>query len=201
MIKKHLIPYFLLPVFAAPAAQADIDLIAIGEVNANYQDLSTKTATPLENGVAGNLLGGIGSGLAYAGGNRFIAIPDRGPNANFYNPLVDDTVSYIKRFQTFNLALAPNPDYDSFVIGSLPYILPPFLVDTTLLYSRTPLSYGVDGTPALNTLGRYYFSGRSDNFDASKSSANSNNSRLDPEAIRVSADVRGCSHPRARGKK
>ncbi len=67
MTKKHLIPYLLLPVFAAPAAQAEIDLIAIGEVNANYQDLSAKTATPLENGVAGNPPGGVGSGLAYAG--------------------------------------------------------------------------------------------------------------------------------------
>jgi len=188
MTKKHLIPFLLLPLFAAPAAQAEIDLIAIGEVNANYQDLSTRTAGPLENGVAGNILGGVGSGIAYAGGNTFVAVPDRGPNAVSYNPLVDDTTSYINRFQTFNLALAANPGYDSLVAGSLPYILSPFLVDTTLLSSKTPLSYGVDGAPALNSSDRYYFSGRSDNFDPAKRSINRLNGRFDPEAIRVSAD-------------
>ncbi len=188
MTKKHLLPYLLLPFFAAPAAQAEIDLIAIGEVNANYQDLSTRTAGPLENGVAGNILGGVGSGLAYAGGNTFVATPDRGPNANPYNVLIDDTTSYINRFQTFNLALAANPGYDALTIGSLPYILSPFLVDTTLLSSTIPLSYGVDGAPALNAVGKYYFTGRSDNFNASKGSSYRHNGRLDLEAIRVSAD-------------
>ena len=47
-----------------------------------------------------NVLGGIGSGLAWAGGNTFLATPDRGPNATPYNSAVDDTVSYIARFQT-----------------------------------------------------------------------------------------------------
>ncbi|MDO9103918.1 MAG: esterase-like activity of phytase family protein [Methylovulum sp.] len=188
MTKNHLIPLLLLPLFAAPAAQAEVNLIAIGEVNANYQDMSTRTAAPLESGIAGNILGGVGSGLAYAGGNTFLAIPDRGPNANAYNPLVDDTTSYINRFQTFNMALAANPSYDSSITGSLPYILSPFLIDTTLLSSKLPLSYGIDGAPALNSVGKYYFSGRSDNFDAGKSSTNPLNGRLDPEAIRVSAD-------------
>ncbi|MDP2904190.1 MAG: esterase-like activity of phytase family protein [Methylovulum sp.] len=188
MTKAHLIPFLLLPFFAASAAQAEVNLIAIGEVNANYQDLSPRTASPLENGVAGNILGGVGSGLAYAGGNTFVATPDRGPNANPYNPLVDDTTSYINRFQTFNLALAANPGYDSLAIGSLPYILSPFLADTTLLSSTVQLSYGVDGAPALNGIGKYYFTGRSDNFNASKGSSYRNNGRLDLEAIRVSAD-------------
>jgi hypothetical protein len=186
MTKKHLIPFLLLPFFAVPAAHADIDLIAIGEVNANYQDLSTKTAIPLESGVAGNLLGGVGSGLAYAGGNRFIAIPDRGPNATIYNALVDDTTSYISRFQTFNLALAANPGYDPLDTGSLPYILSPFLVDTTLLSSPSSLKYAATGIPALNKPGKYFFTGRSDNFDATKSSTNNRNGRFDPEGVRVS---------------
>src|SRR5512132_2607722 len=89
----------------APAARA-IDLIAIGSISGTYEDLATETAAPLENGFPGNRLGGIGSGLAYAGGNTFLAIPDRGPNAVSYNPLVDSTTSYINRFQTFNLSLA-----------------------------------------------------------------------------------------------
>lgn len=188
MTPKYLIPFVLLPLLAAPAAQAEVNLVAIGQVSGNYQDLSTRTAGLLENGVAGNMLGGVGSGLAYAGGNTFLALPDRGPNANAYNALTDDTASYIPRFQTFNLALAANPGYDSSVTGSLPYILSPFLVDTTLLSSRTPLKYGVDGAPALNTAGKHYFSGRSDNFAAGKISIHPNNGRLDPEGIRVSAD-------------
>ena len=186
MTKKHLIPFLLLPFFAVPVAQAEVDLISIGEVNANFQDMSTKTADSLESGVAGNILGGVGSGLAYAGGNRFIAIPDRGPNANPYNPLVDDTTSFINRFQTFNLALAANPGYDPSDTGSLPYILSPFLVDTTLLFSPSRLTYAADGVPALNKRGYNYFTGRSDNFDVSRNSTSARNGRLDPEGVRVS---------------
>jgi len=67
------------------------------------------------------------------------------------------------------------------------------LQDTTLLSSRTPLYYGSgtayglgSGVPALNAVDHtYYFSGRSDNFDAGKNSLNSNDARLDPESIRV----------------
>ena len=107
MKKKHLVPFLLLPFFVLPTAQADLNLIGIGQVSGTYQDMATKTAAQLENGVAGNLLGGVGSGLAYAGGNTFFAIPDRGPNATAYNPVVDDTASYIPRYQTFSLSLAP----------------------------------------------------------------------------------------------
>ncbi|MDD5275060.1 MAG: esterase-like activity of phytase family protein [Methylovulum sp.] len=187
-MKKAVIPFLLLPLLASQAASAQVDLIAIGKVDGNYQDLSTRTASTLENGVAGNSLGGIGSGLAYAGGNSFIALPDRGPNANVYNAAIDDTVSFINRLQTFNLSLAPNPNYDSLVVGSLPYILSPFLTDTTLLSSRAALSYGVNGAPSLNTPVRHYFTGRSDNFNANKTSTNPYNGRLDPEGVRVSND-------------
>ena len=69
-------------------AQASItsgQLIAIGTLNGSSagvnKDLSGLTGL-LENGIAGNFLGGIGSGLAYAGGNTFIATPDRGPNTD-----------------------------------------------------------------------------------------------------------------------
>lgn len=188
MTKTHLIPFLLLPLFAAPVAQADIDLIAIGKIPGNYQDMSTRTAALLENGVAGNILGGVGSGLAYAGGNVFLGVPDRGPNATPYNPAIDDTTSYINRFQTLNLSLAPNPGYHPAKTGSLPYILSPFLSATTLLSNKTALTYGVNGAPALNTANKFYFSGRSDNFDATKSSTNPRNARLDPEGIRVSND-------------
>ena len=107
MTRKKLLPLLISSLFASTAAYADVDLIAIGSIDGSYEDLATQTAAPLENGVPGNRLGGIGSGLAYAGGTTFLALPDRGPNANAYNPLVDDTVSYIDRFHTLNLSLAP----------------------------------------------------------------------------------------------
>jgi len=161
--------------------------------------MSTRTAGLLESGVPGNILGGMGSGLAYAGRNTFLALPDRGPNAVAYGStvtLVDDTTSYIPRFQTVNLSLAKNPSFPA--SSTLPYILSPFLTSTTLLSSKAPLVYGAGdktvggilpaGAPSLNSVGKYYFSGRSDNFNSAASSTNPRNGRLDPEGIRVSND-------------
>ena len=42
MTNKHLIPFLLLPVFMVPTAQAQIDLIAIGQVSGEYQDMAIK---------------------------------------------------------------------------------------------------------------------------------------------------------------
>lgn len=185
--------------FLASSVRA-VDLIAIGTISGTYQDFATETAGPLENRRPGNVIGGIGSGLAYAGGTTFLALPDRGPNANPYNPLVDDTVSYIARFQTLSLSLAPTAD----PVSGLPFTLTPMLTDTTLLSSPAPLFYGsgeglgfqIDGitplgsgAPVLNAVNHTdYFTGRSDNFDPNQSSANPNNARLDPESIRVAND-------------
>src|SRR5262245_43051144 len=172
MARKTLIPLLFVSLFATPAAHATIDLIAIGSVSGTYEDFATETAGALENGIAGNLLGGMGSGFAYAGGTIFLALPDRGPNATPYNSAVDDTASYITRFQTLNLSLAPS------ALGSaLPFTLTPFLTNTTLLWSKTPLVYGTgvglglgSGAPALNTKHTNYFTGRSDNFDPTQPS-------------------------------
>jgi hypothetical protein len=198
MLNKPLLSLLIGAAFAAPA-HAGVDLIAIGTINGAYEDLSRATAAPLENGVPGNRLGGLGSGLAHAGGRTFLALPDRGPNATPFNGLVDDTVSYIPRFQTFTLSLSPSDPG-----SALPFTLTPTLRRTTLLGSARPLVYGsgiglgyrVDGStplgpgaPALNAPGREsYFSGRSDNFDPARPSTNPANGRLDPEAIRVSND-------------
>src|SRR5262252_9334885 len=168
------------------------DLIAVGTIPGNYEDFALQTAAPLENGIAGNLLGGMGSGLAYAGNNTFIAIPDRGPNAAPYNPAVDDTASYIPRFQTLHMSLAPSGN------PTLPFTLTPMLTDTTLLSSESRLVYGngaaaglPDGAPALNAVDHtFYFSGRSDNFDPAKLSTSPRNGRFDPEGVRVSRDGR-----------
>lgn len=158
-------------------------------------DLSGLTGR-LENGLPGNILGGIGSGLAYAGGNMFLAVPDRGPNATAYNAMVDDTTSYITRFQSLSLSLTANTS------GSgLPFGLTTALTGTTLFSSPTALNYGtgvglgtkLDGTPlgsgapVQNSAGTYYFTGRSDNF-AAGNSGNPANARFDPESIRVSND-------------
>ena len=126
-------------------------------------------------------------------------MPDRGPNAVSYNPLVDDTVSYIDRFQTFQMQLTASPS------GTRPFSLTPTLTNTTLLSSGTPLTYGTgalgtgasggksymlgSGVPGLNAVNNsYYFTGRSDGFAAGTSSLNSTAARLDPESIRVSTD-------------
>ncbi|MEC5218903.1 hypothetical protein RCH09_003878 [Actimicrobium sp. GrIS 1.19] len=190
MNHKKLLPLLLASLFAAPAFAA-VDLLAIGTLSGNAFDLSSQTAGPLENGLAGNLLGGLGSGIAYAGNNTFIATPDRGPNATPYNSLVDDTSSYIARFQTITMSLTANTSGSGYAFN-----LTPTLTATTLLSSATALTYGTgaglnlpNGAPALNAVNNTnYFTGRSDNFNAALPSTNPNNARLDPEAVRVSVD-------------
>jgi hypothetical protein len=187
---------FASTVIAAPAANAAVSLLAVGDLTGSsagsYADLSGLSG-PLENGLRGDLLGGLGSGLAYAGGNTFLALPDRGPNAKPYNSNLDDTVSYINRFHTVRLALTPSSS------GSLPFSLTPKLTKTTLLYSPTALDYGTgaglgndingnpigNGAPSLNTANQFYFTGRSDNFGPGNS-GNAADARFDTESIRVS---------------
>src|SRR5947207_1332828 len=127
----------------APPASATITLIADGTLTdsaaGHLADLSGLTGT-LENGAPANLLGGLGSGIAFAGGNTFLAVPDRGPNATPYNSKVDDTVSYINRFQTVTMSLTPNSTPSS-PGAALPFTLTPTLTATTLLSSPTPLTY------------------------------------------------------------
>lgn len=192
MRNKHLAWLAVASLLGVSTARADVELIAVGSLSGTYEDLAHKTAKPLENGVPGDRLGGIGSGLAYAGGTTFLALPDRGPNAVPFNSAIDDTASYIERFQTFDLSLQ-----QSDAGSALPFTLTPTLRSTTLLFSVTPLVYGTgvglnvgSGQPALNSWFHNYFTGRSDNFDPSRLSTNPNNARLDAESIRVSRDGR-----------
>jgi hypothetical protein len=175
-----------------PAA-ADPILLANGTLTGSsagyYTDLSGLQGT-LENGVAKTLLGGMGSGLAWAWNNTFIGVPDRGPNAVPYDSLIDDTVTYIPRFHTITMELTPSN-------GPLPFTLTPTLQSTTLLYSSDPLTYGSGdglgvppGAPGENGPDKYYFSGRSDNFDPKTTSADANDARFDLESVRVSSDGR-----------
>nr|WP_316639443.1 esterase-like activity of phytase family protein [uncultured Roseateles sp.] len=188
-IRPRLPSLLLATAFAAsvPHAHAAIDLIATGSLSGAFSDLSGLNYT-LENGAAANLLGGMGSGLAWAGGNTFLALPDRGPNASAWNSAVDDTTSYIARFHTLTLDLKASG-------GALPFTLTPTLKATTLLSSATALNYGAVA-PTVNGLvsgasvagnAKQYFSGRSDNFAAGLST-NPANARIDTEAIRVSND-------------
>jgi hypothetical protein len=66
---------------AAPRSQAEIILLAVGTLDqsraGSFADLSGLKYA-LENGVPANSLGGFGSAIAYASGNTFLALPDRG---------------------------------------------------------------------------------------------------------------------------
>ena len=176
---------------AAALTSGSVDLVAVGSLAGTLADRSAATAGPLENGLAGNLLGGLGSGLAYAGWGRFLAVPDRGPNALSYDAAVDSTTSYIARFHTIHMRLEPSAPG-----SALPLSVIPRLEATTLLSSRQPLHYGTgaglgvgSGEPALNAERHTnYFTGRSDNFDPTALSTDPHNARLDPEGVRVSND-------------
>ncbi len=167
-----------IPALFAPAAHAGVSLIGIGQMSGN--DLSGLAGT-LENGASANLLGGLGSAIAWAGGDSFLMTPDRGPNASVWNAAVDNTTSWIPRFQTVDLGLIGTV----FSAASVA-TLTPTLAATTLLSSAAALNYG--SAPALTgSAGQHYFSGRSDAFAAGLST-NPANARFDPEGIRVAAD-------------
>ncbi|HKE96343.1 MAG TPA: esterase-like activity of phytase family protein [Povalibacter sp.] len=193
MLRNPLLAVAVTSVLSCSVANAAVELIATGTINGLYEDYSVQTAAPLESGIPGNRLGGIGSALAYAGCSTFLALPDRGPNALVYNAAVDSTTSYIPRFHTLHLSLAPSD-----AGAALPYVLTAFVTDTTLLSSQSRLFYGSgtayglgSGEPALNARSHLdYFSGRSDNFDPGKLSTSPNNGRFDPEGIRVANDGR-----------
>jgi len=187
MSAKHLravlvsaaIPALLATAFA-PGAHAGVALIGIGQLSGS--DLSGLSGT-LEDGTAANILGGLGSAIAWAGGDSFLMTPDRGPNASTWNAAVDNTTSWIPRFQTVSLGLTGT----AFSTASVT-TLTPTLTATTLLSSTTALNYG--SAPVLTgSAGQHYFTGRSDAFAAGLST-NPANARFDPEGIRVAADGR-----------
>jgi hypothetical protein len=173
-------------------------LIAVGDLTGSeagsFTDLSGLTNT-LENGDPANILGGLGSGIAWAGGHTFLALPDRGPNAVDFVDVnegraLDNTVTYIPRFHTISMEFHPNNG------GGLPYTLVPHLQSTTLLYSTDSLVYGAanpalnipSGVPPQNTGFKHFFTGRSDAFDPGQTSGNPLDARMDSEGIRVSND-------------
>lgn len=190
-----------LGLFAVPRSQAQntLPLLAVGTLDSSrggyFADVSHLTYL-LENGVPADSLGGFGSAITYASGNTFLALPDRGPNAVTFNPLVDNTVSYINRFHTIEMELRPSHSRTG-----LPFTLSPDLRETTLLWSPTPLIYGTgtfdgedlgvgSGVPPLNRRFVHYFTGRSDNFNPKTNSGDPADARFDTEGMRVSNDLR-----------
>jgi hypothetical protein len=170
---------------------AQVTLLAVGNLDqsraGSFADLSGLTYK-LENGAPANLLRGLGSGLAYASGNTFLGLPDRGPNAVSFDSAIDDTVSYVNRFHTITMDLDPNTTGTG-----LPFTLTPHLRATTLLWSFTPLVYGTgsglgvgSGVPPINNFLVHFFTGRSDNFDPNHNSGFPGDARFDSEGIRVS---------------
>ena len=82
MFAKRLLAVVVPALLATPAAHAGVSLIGIGQLAGS--DLSGLSGT-LENGAAANILGGMGSAIAWAGGATFLLTPDRGPNASAWN--------------------------------------------------------------------------------------------------------------------
>ncbi|HTS26563.1 MAG TPA: esterase-like activity of phytase family protein [Bryobacteraceae bacterium] len=182
-----------LVLWIASNSNAQVTLLAVGSLTGSSAgpnaDLSGLNYN-LENGAPANLLGGLGSGLTYAGSNTFLALPDRGPNAISFDSAIDDTASYINRFHTVNMVLNSNPNGPG-----LPFTLTPQLTATTLLWSASPLVYGTgsglgvgSGVPPVNSFVQHFFTGRSDNFDPTHNSGYANDARFDSESIRVSND-------------
>ncbi|MGA8153748.1 MAG: esterase-like activity of phytase family protein [Terriglobales bacterium] len=173
---------------------AQISLLAVGTLDksraGSWADLSG-LKYDLENGVPANSLGGFGSAIAYTGGNTFLALPDRGPNAVPFDSNIDDTVSYINRFHTITMDLKASKRG-----AALPFALTPTLRATTLLWSLSPLVYGSGdslvgpGAPPFNNFFFHFFTGRSDNFDSSQNSGDPNDARFDTEGMRLSNDGR-----------
>ena len=180
---------------SALTANAQVTLLAKGSLTSSragdYADLSGLKGK-LENNVPANILGGLGSGLAHVSGDRFLSIPDRGPNAVSYNAAIDNTASYIERFHTIRMNLKKAKKDDT---SGLPYTLEPTIEDTQLLSSLTPLVYGSgiglgvgNGEPKQNNFLQHFFTGRSDNYDPDHNSGFPRDARLDPESIRLSND-------------
>jgi hypothetical protein len=176
-------------------ANAQITVLAIGNMTqtsaGNNVDLSGLTYL-LDNQAPANLLGGLGSGLTYASGDTYLALPDRGPNAMPFDSAIDDTASYINRFHTIRMGLSRNTSG-----AGLPFNLVPQMQSTTLLWSPDKLVYGTganlgvpNGAPPVNTAAQHFFTGRSDNFDPAKNSGSTLDARFDTESIRVSNDGR-----------
>ncbi len=91
------------------AAAQEVRFIGTAMIDGKGSDLSGLPSTLLEDGVSPlNGLNGFGSAMAYTGfENRYLLLPDRGPNKVEYKggEAVDNTTSYPSRYQTFDITV------------------------------------------------------------------------------------------------
>ena len=156
---------------AAKSARADVTYIGDIFFDGTGTDMSGLGASTLEDGLSPqNGLNGFGSGLAYAGGNTFYALGDRGPNKVTYNngTLVDNTTTYDNRYQQFQITATP--------VGSL---------NAQGHYNSYTISANLTGTTLLKNSQNAQYVGISSAFSTNP---NVENTRLDSEAIRVAPD-------------
>lgn len=109
---KHVIALAAASILLAPAfASAGLTYIGRavigGGPNSAIADFSGLPHTLLEDGrTYQDRFDGFGSGMAYTGyENRFFLLNDRGPNKVVYNAAVDNTTSYLNRFQVADITL------------------------------------------------------------------------------------------------
>lgn len=121
----------VLALMAMTTANAAPVLLGVGSIAAASSDLSGLAGT-VEDGTPTNIFG-AGSAIAYTGiGNRFLVVPDRGPNAQTWNPAVDNTTSFDTRFHEIDLSVTKNgPNWT----------VTPTLMKTTLLTDGNGTNY------------------------------------------------------------
>jgi acid phosphatase len=155
----------------ALTSQASVTYIGEAVIPGNGTDKSGLNGAILEDGASpNNGLNGFGSGLAYAGGNTFYGLGDRGPNKVAYTggAAVDNTTSYPNRLQQFSITLTP--------VGS---------PDGSGHYSSYTVNATNTGTILFKNAQGVQYLGISTAFSTNPAVENH---RLDTEAIRVAPD-------------
>lgn len=155
---------------AASSVQASVSFIGAAVIDGTGTDFSGLSSSVLEDGVSRhNALNGFGSGIAYAGGNNFYLLSDRGPNKVSYTGggVVDNTTSYENRFQKFTINLTP--------VGAK---------DGSGHYASYTVAATNTGTALLKDPSGQQYTG----ISATSGGSVINPLRFDPEGIRVAPD-------------
>ena len=109
MFSRSLLVVTLALVTPLVASAQEVRFIGAAVIDGKGSDLSGLPSSLLEDGVSPlNGLNGFGSAMAYTGfENRYLLLPDRGPNKIEYKggEAVDNTTSYPSRFQTFDITV------------------------------------------------------------------------------------------------
>src|SRR5690348_11247249 len=101
MLRGRLCCAIVVGAFLSTIVEAAPALIATATLD-RPADRSGLTDT-LESAVADSAFGGIGSGLAWAGGTTFLAVPDRGRTRPVTRAApIDNTTSFVARVHTLD---------------------------------------------------------------------------------------------------